>query len=134
MDENEGKRELVFLYNNQRCHARVVKRLLGKEKHIGDMDGYSIYQIEPHIIFDQFGFVAVAKNPKRIGKAKRSRKIKKCCRNCAHCRQIKSPSITGNPVDHICQLKGSVIDDINIKNCDGMYEPNGFPEDNKESK
>ena len=49
-------------------------------------------------------------------------KEKECCRNCFYCQYIKSPSITGNPIDYVCQLKGAVIDDIDIKNCDEMFE------------
>lgn len=51
--------------------------------------------------------------------------MKKCCRNCIHCKYIKTPLVTGNPIDFICELKGTVIDDnnIDIKNCDEMYMP-----------
>lgn len=44
------------------------------------------------------------------------------CRTCVFCQYIKCPSITGNPIDFVCQLKSSVIEDITIKNCDTMYE------------
>lgn len=45
-----------------------------------------------------------------------------CCRSCVYCQYIKSPSITGNPIDYVCQLKGATIENIDIKNCDGMFE------------
>ncbi len=51
--------EIIFSYNNQRCHALKVESLLGTETYIGKMDDYEIYQIDPHALFDQFGFVAV---------------------------------------------------------------------------
>lgn len=50
--------EIIFSYNNTRCHALKVEALLGGEKYIGKMDGWAIYQIDPHALFDQFGFVA----------------------------------------------------------------------------
>lgn len=53
------KQELIFSYNGKRCHAKVVGQLLGGETFIGKMDGYSIYEIDCHALFDQFGFVAV---------------------------------------------------------------------------
>ena len=49
--------------------------------------------------------------------------ITDCCRTCLYCYYIKTPGVTGNPVDYICQNKGSVIHDIDIKNCDEMYIP-----------
>lgn len=49
--------------------------------------------------------------------------IEDCCRTCLYCRYIKTPEVTGNPVDYICQNKGSVVSDIDIKNCDEMYSP-----------
>ena len=53
--------EIIFSYNNTRCHALKVKGLSGGEVYIGEMDGFEIYQIDPHALFDQFGFVAVKK-------------------------------------------------------------------------
>ena len=53
--------EIIFSYNKTRCHALKVKSLLGGEKYIGEMDGFEIYQIDPHALFDQFGVVAVEK-------------------------------------------------------------------------
>ena len=56
--------EILFYHNNTRCHAMIVKELLGGETYIGKMDGYEIYQIDPHALFDQFGFVAVKEETK----------------------------------------------------------------------
>ena len=47
--------------------------------------------------------------------------IEDCCATCIYCRTIKTPEITGHSVDYVCQNKGSVIYDINIKNCDEMF-------------
>ena len=49
--------------------------------------------------------------------------IEDCCLTCLYCRYIKTPEVTGNPVDYVCQRNGSVVYDINIKNCDDMYSP-----------
>lgn len=54
------RRELIFSYNNTRCHALIVKELLEDERYIGEMDGFEIWQVRG-IFFDQFGFVAVKK-------------------------------------------------------------------------
>lgn len=51
--------EIIFSYNNERCHATIVESLLGGETYIGKMNGYEIYQIDCHALFDQFGFVAI---------------------------------------------------------------------------
>lgn len=51
--------EIIFSYNNTRCHALKVESLLGGETYIGKMDEFEIYQIDHHAAFDQFGFVAV---------------------------------------------------------------------------
>ena len=51
--------EIIFSYNNTRCHALKVEGLLGGEKYIGTMNGFEIYQIDGHSLFDQFGFVAI---------------------------------------------------------------------------
>lgn len=53
--------EIIFTYNDTRCHARKVEALLGDERYIGEMDGFEIWQIKNHGLFDQFGFVAVRK-------------------------------------------------------------------------
>ena len=53
------KEEIIFSYNNTRCHAKIVEQLLGGERYIGKMDGYEIYQIDTHGFFDHFGFVAI---------------------------------------------------------------------------
>lgn len=50
--------EIIFSYNNTRCHAAKVEALKGDERFIGRMDGYEIYQLRG-IWFDQFGFVAI---------------------------------------------------------------------------
>ena len=47
--------------------------------------------------------------------------IEDCCRTCLYCRYIKTPEVTGRPIDYVCQTKGTVIQDIDIKNCDEMY-------------
>lgn len=49
--------------------------------------------------------------------------IEDCCATCIYCRTIKTPEITGHSVDYVCQNNGSVIYDINIKNCDEMFLP-----------
>ena len=54
--------EIIFSYNNTRCHALKVAALLGGETYIGTMDGWEIYQIDKHSLFDQFGFVAIKEN------------------------------------------------------------------------
>lgn len=51
--------EIIFSYNNTRCHAAIVESLEGGERYIGKVDDYSIYQIQNNGFFDQFGFVAV---------------------------------------------------------------------------
>jgi hypothetical protein len=40
--------EIIFSYNKTRCHALKVAALLGGERYIGEMDGWKIYQIDPH--------------------------------------------------------------------------------------
>ena len=55
------KKEIIFFYNNTRCHALKVQALIGGERYIGELDGWEIWQIENHGWFDQFGFVAVEK-------------------------------------------------------------------------
>lgn len=57
----EAGKEIIFSYNNTRCHALKVESLLGGESYIGMVDGWEIYQIDPHALFDQFGFVAIEK-------------------------------------------------------------------------
>lgn len=57
-------KEILFSYNNKRCHAAIVEgmtpdALIGDERYIGKMDGYEIYQM-PSVWFDQFGFIAIA--------------------------------------------------------------------------
>lgn len=53
-----AKKYITFLYNKTRCHALIVEKLLGGEELIGEMDGYRIYEIDKHALFDQYGFVA----------------------------------------------------------------------------
>ena len=55
---DEERREIIFLYNDTRCHAKVVKSFEGGERKVGSLDGYGIYQTGS-VLFDQFGFVAV---------------------------------------------------------------------------
>lgn len=55
-------KEIIFSYNNTRCHATKVENLLGGETYIGTIDGWEIYQIDKHALFDQFGFVAIKEN------------------------------------------------------------------------
>ena len=50
---------------------------------------------------------------------------------CKHCKYIQTPQITGHEIDYVCERKGSVIDDITIKNCNKMYIPRG--NDNEQS-
>jgi hypothetical protein len=57
--------EIIFTYNDTRCHAKKVEVLLGDERYIGEMDGYEIWQINNHGLFDQFGFVAVRKEEEK---------------------------------------------------------------------
>jgi len=54
-------KEIIFFYNKTRCHALKVESLLGGENYIGEVEGWEIYQIDPHALFDQFGFVAIRK-------------------------------------------------------------------------
>lgn len=49
--------------------------------------------------------------------------IKDCCRTCRYCRYVRTPNITGNTIDFVCQKKGSVVFNIDSKNCDEMYRP-----------
>ena len=56
-----------------------------------------------------------------IVRCKDCKYIEDCCATCIYCRTIKTPEITGHSVDYVCQNKGSVIYDINIKNCDEMF-------------
>ena len=51
--------EIIFSYLNTRCHALAVENLIGNESYIGKIDGYEIYEIDKHGLFNQFGFVAV---------------------------------------------------------------------------
>ena len=50
-------KEVIFTYEDERCHATIVDSIKGTERYIGDVDGYEIYQVSA--MFDQFGFVAV---------------------------------------------------------------------------
>ncbi len=59
------KKELVFLYHDERCHAIIVRKLFGDETFIGRLDGYKIYEIDPHALFDQWGFVAIKEEEDR---------------------------------------------------------------------
>lgn len=54
--------ELIFSYNNTRCHAQIVEELEGGERYIGKLDGYELYQIPSNGIFHYDGFVAIKKD------------------------------------------------------------------------
>lgn len=45
----------------------------------------------------------------------------KCCATCEYCKYIRTPQITGNPVDYVCEKRGAVIADVLEKECDGLY-------------
>ena len=47
--------------------------------------------------------------------------IEDCCKTCIYCKHIKASKITGHSEDYVCLNKGSVISDINIKNCDELF-------------
>ena len=53
--------EVVFMYNDTRCHAKITDELWigAKYRYIGQLDGYRIFQSAECAIFDQRGFVAV---------------------------------------------------------------------------
>ena len=53
--------DIIFSYNQTRCHARKVDRLPEGMRYIGELDGNEIYQIPNGGWFDQFGFVAIRK-------------------------------------------------------------------------
>ena len=57
--------EIIFFYNNTRCHALKVESLIGGERYIGELEGYGIWQIDANGFFDQFGFVAVKEELQR---------------------------------------------------------------------
>lgn len=53
--------EIIFLYNNTRCHAQVVETLSIEKTcktYVGEIDGYEIYRT-CGILFNQFGFEAI---------------------------------------------------------------------------
>lgn len=63
--------EILFSYNNTRCHAtKVTKELVesnadmsnaikNPNRYIGELNGYDIYSFT--VLFNQFGFFAVKK-------------------------------------------------------------------------
>ena len=58
---------ITFYHCKKRCHAMIVKQLIGKEKYIGHLDGYNIYEMDEEtkgILFDQWGFVAIKEEGK----------------------------------------------------------------------
>lgn len=70
-----GHKEIIFSYNNHRCHAVIIEDITGDDyleaikeadkglSYIGKVDEYYIYQIR-NVLFDQFGFIASKKqNP-----------------------------------------------------------------------
>ena len=66
--------EILFSYNNTRCHAVIVSPLLiesnadlsnaikNPNRYIGEIDGYDIYSFSA--MFHQFGFFAIKKGAK----------------------------------------------------------------------
>jgi len=53
------RNEIIFSYNDTRCHATVVDQISVDERnYIGKINGYEIYKTYG-IIFDQFGFEAI---------------------------------------------------------------------------
>ena len=48
--------------------------------------------------------------------------LKDVCKTCLYCRYIRTPEITGNPIDFVRALRGTVISDVNQKECDDMYK------------
>lgn len=54
-----------------------------------------------------------------------------CCKTCRYCKYIRTPQITGRDIDYVCERKGSIIDDITIKNCDEMYVPREMKKERK---
>ncbi len=58
-EDTTMREEIIFSYNNTRCHAEIIEKLSGGEKYIGSLDGYEIYRKADSILFDQFGFVAI---------------------------------------------------------------------------
>ena len=46
------RNEIIFSYNDTRCHALKVESLLGDERYIGEMDGFEIWQINTGGLFD----------------------------------------------------------------------------------
>ena len=57
------KTEIIFLYNNHRCHAEVVEKLSVEKTwktFVGRVDGYEIYRT-CGVHFNQFGFEAIKK-------------------------------------------------------------------------
>ena len=57
------RKEILFSYHNERCHAIIVEELsieASDRNYIGEVDGYEIYKTYG-VHFDQFGFEAIAK-------------------------------------------------------------------------
>lgn len=62
-EEMGMKAEIIFLYNNHRCHAEVVEKLSVEKTwktFVGRVDGYEIYRT-CGVHFNQFGFEAIKK-------------------------------------------------------------------------
>ena len=54
-------KEIIFLYNNTRCHALIVDKLTveaNANTYVGEIDGYEIYRT-CGVFFNQFGFEAI---------------------------------------------------------------------------
>lgn len=54
--------EIIFSYNNTRCHARIVEDGAKDGWYVGMVDGYQIYDISDNGIFDPEAFVATKAN------------------------------------------------------------------------
>ena len=53
---------IISSFNSTRCHALIVKVLIGGERYIGKFDGFEIWKIENHDWLNRFGFVVVKKD------------------------------------------------------------------------
>lgn len=59
------KSEVLFSYCNERCHAKIVDKLQGNERFIGNINGYEIYSIYEKF-FNQLGFVAIKPERQKV--------------------------------------------------------------------
>lgn len=54
-------KEIIFSYENERCHAKIVKEISVEKNwktYIGKIDNYEIYRT-CGVFFNQFGFEAI---------------------------------------------------------------------------